>query len=287
MVGGGDRELGGRQSGRRVALQQLLSRPSVSWLFHCSDSAGHDRRSCSAMSHHNKSLFVKGLNEETTQHDLRELFSRYGTVNDIYIPMSYHTRRPRGFAYVAFDSLDEAKRAVRKLDGTVYNSREIKVEHAQGDRKTPHEMREKDGPRNQNGSRSRRRSFSRDRTDRTDRTDRPDFSRPRRRSRSPHRPLRRRSSSPTASSRSRTSRMVPADGADRFQRLDHRPRDRFPSPGSRAKRPPRDGGDGLDDRSHRRSDHRPGSRERAPHHTHHRNSVDKDSGSRRSGSREA
>lgn len=235
-----------------------------------SDTHG-PRPSAVTMSHHNKSLFIKGLNEETTQHDLRELFSRYGTVNDIYIPMSYHTRRPRGFAYVAFDSLDEAKRAVRKLDGTIYNGREIKVEHAQGDRKTPHEMREKDGPRN--GNRSRRRSFSRDRD-----RDRGDFSRPRRRSRSPNRPQHRRSSSPAASSRSRSSRTAPAD--DRFQRLDHRPRDRFPSPGSRSKR--RDGGD--DDR--RRSDQRPSSRERASHHSH-RNSDDKNNGSHRSGSREA
>lgn len=278
--------------GHGAALQQILCRQSGSWPFHCSDSAGHDLASdhrC-VMSYHNKSLFVKGLNEETTQHDLRDLFSRYGTVNDIYIPMSYHTRRPRGFAYVAFDSLDEAKRAVRKLDGTVYNGREIKVEHAQGDRKTPHEMREKDGPRNQNGNRSRRRSFSRER-DRPDRSDRPDFSRPRRRSRSPHRPLRRRSSSPTVSARSRSSRTLPAGdsaASDRHQRPeqrpDHRTRDRFPSPSSRSKR--RDGGDSLDDRSHRRTDHRAGSRERASHHSH-RNSDDKDNGSRRSGSREA
>ena len=34
--------------------------------------------------------------------DLKELFCRYGTVRDVYIPLDYHTREPRGFCYVEY-----------------------------------------------------------------------------------------------------------------------------------------------------------------------------------------
>ena len=34
--------------------------------------------------------------------DLKELFNRYGSVRDVYIPMDYYTREPRGFCYVEY-----------------------------------------------------------------------------------------------------------------------------------------------------------------------------------------
>ena len=33
---------------------------------------------------------------------MREIFSRYGGIRDVYIPMDYYTREPRGFAYVEY-----------------------------------------------------------------------------------------------------------------------------------------------------------------------------------------
>lgn len=34
--------------------------------------------------------------------DLRSLFSQYGHVTDVYIPLDYYSHRPRGFAYVQY-----------------------------------------------------------------------------------------------------------------------------------------------------------------------------------------
>jgi hypothetical protein len=45
---------------------------------------------------------VRGLNLQSTGDDLKELFCRYGTVRDVYIPVDYHTREPRGFCYVEY-----------------------------------------------------------------------------------------------------------------------------------------------------------------------------------------
>ena len=34
--------------------------------------------------------------------DLRELFARYGPIRDVYIPVDYYTKEPRGFCYVEY-----------------------------------------------------------------------------------------------------------------------------------------------------------------------------------------
>ena len=34
--------------------------------------------------------------------DLKELFARYGPIRDVYIPVDYYTKEPRGFCYVEY-----------------------------------------------------------------------------------------------------------------------------------------------------------------------------------------
>lgn len=36
------------------------------------------------------------------QEELRGLFGKYGPVSDVYIPVDYYNRRPRGFAYIQY-----------------------------------------------------------------------------------------------------------------------------------------------------------------------------------------
>ena len=38
--------------------------------------------------------------------ELRELFNRYGPVSDVYVPLDYYTREPRGFAYVQYPTVE-------------------------------------------------------------------------------------------------------------------------------------------------------------------------------------
>ena len=80
--------------------------------------------------------------------DLRSQFCIYGDLKDVYLPKDYYTGRLRGFAYVQFLSLDDAKEAIRKEDGVVVEGRRLQVTWAQGDRKTGREMaaREVGGP---------------------------------------------------------------------------------------------------------------------------------------------
>ncbi|KAK2488516.1 hypothetical protein MC885_003092, partial [Smutsia gigantea] len=48
----------------------------------------------------NTSLFVRNVADATRPEDLRREFGRYGPIVDVYIPLDFYTRRPRGFAYM-------------------------------------------------------------------------------------------------------------------------------------------------------------------------------------------
>ncbi|MEJ1282264.1 serine/arginine-rich splicing factor 10 [Cricetulus griseus] len=40
--------------------------------------------------------------DDTRSEDLRREFGRYGPIVDVYVPLDFYTRRPRGFAYVQY-----------------------------------------------------------------------------------------------------------------------------------------------------------------------------------------
>lgn len=45
---------------------------------------------------------VKSTTLDFRPEELKTLFSKYGEVLDVYMPMDYYTRRSRGFAYVQY-----------------------------------------------------------------------------------------------------------------------------------------------------------------------------------------
>jgi len=131
----------------------------------------------------NTSLYIRNMSAQTRQEDLRRIFAHYGAVRDIYIPLDYYTREARGFAYVQFEDIRDAEDALHYEQHCRVHGRELDVQYAEGDRKTPGQMRGRE-PSGGFGSRrgggggygggGRRRSRSRSRS-------------PRRRQRSPSR----------------------------------------------------------------------------------------------------
>ena len=59
---------------------------------------------------------------------LREKFSHYGDIGDVYIPRNYSTNEPRGFAFVRFADKRDAEDAQRALDGAEIDGREIRIQ---------------------------------------------------------------------------------------------------------------------------------------------------------------
>lgn len=73
-------------------------------------------------------LFIvreKDINEEK----LREVFSKYGTVEDIRIPRNHKTGEPKGVAYVKFSKTSEAAIALESMNGksVANSSRPLKI----------------------------------------------------------------------------------------------------------------------------------------------------------------
>ncbi|CAN0415091.1 unnamed protein product [Lampetra fluviatilis] len=84
----------------------------------------------------NSSVYVRNVADSTRPEDLRREFGRYGPIVDVYIPLDYYTRRPRGFAYMPpFEDVRDAEDAMYNLDRKWVCGRQIEIQFAEGDRK--------------------------------------------------------------------------------------------------------------------------------------------------------
>ncbi|MCJ7805057.1 RNA-binding protein [Patescibacteria group bacterium] len=75
-------------------------------------------------------LFVGNLDFTVTGDDLRDTFSKVGTVVDAVVISDKMTGRSRGFGFVEMSNEDEAKAAVEKLNGSDLKGRKINVNEA-------------------------------------------------------------------------------------------------------------------------------------------------------------
>jgi RNA recognition motif-containing protein len=72
-------------------------------------------------------LYIGNMSHETTEQDLRTMFSEAGTVGSVDIIMDRMTGKPKGFAFVVMSSQDEAEKAITLFDSKDVNSRTLKV----------------------------------------------------------------------------------------------------------------------------------------------------------------
>jgi len=78
----------------------------------------------------NSKVFVGGLHWNTTEPDLKELFSEFGPVRSVRIILDRETGRSRGFGFVEFSEKEQAELAVENLNGKSLDNRSIKVSMA-------------------------------------------------------------------------------------------------------------------------------------------------------------
>src|SRR4051812_10209144 len=75
-----------------------------------------------------KNLYVGNMAFSTTEDQLREVFSQYGTVTKVQLIMDRETGRPRGFAFVEMS--DGGDQAIAALNGTQLDGRTLTVNEA-------------------------------------------------------------------------------------------------------------------------------------------------------------
>ncbi|XP_069471853.1 transformer-2 protein homolog beta isoform X2 [Ambystoma mexicanum] len=73
-------------------------------------------------------LGVFGLSLYTTERDLREVFSKYGPLADVSIVYDQQSRRSRGFSFVYFENVEDAKEAKERANGMELDGRRIRVD---------------------------------------------------------------------------------------------------------------------------------------------------------------
>jgi len=75
-------------------------------------------------------LFIGGLSFDTTEDSLADAFSKYGNIAKVDVIRDKETGRSRGFGFVKYDSVDDAKDALEAMNGQSLDGRTIRVDEA-------------------------------------------------------------------------------------------------------------------------------------------------------------
>jgi RNA recognition motif-containing protein len=75
-------------------------------------------------------VFVGNLPFSCSAEELSDLLSEVGPVSDVHLVTDRETGRPRGFAFVTFESADAAREAIEKFDGQDFGGRPLRINEA-------------------------------------------------------------------------------------------------------------------------------------------------------------
>ncbi|CAG9325161.1 unnamed protein product [Blepharisma stoltei] len=81
-------------------------------------------------------IYISNLASETTENDLKELFSNLGTILDMRIIKDPFTKESRRFGFVTFENMEDAEEAIKTKDKSELQGKTIRVERAR--RSKPH-----------------------------------------------------------------------------------------------------------------------------------------------------
>eukprot|EP00900_Chrysochromulina_parva_P010601 jgi/Chrpa1/19542/Chrysochromulina_OHIO_Genome00024522-RA len=70
-----------------------------------------------------RKVFVGGIPFGVEKRDIQEDFSKFGPIEDVYLPMDRETRKPRGFGFVTFVDARDANEAVSAMHGSTKGGR--------------------------------------------------------------------------------------------------------------------------------------------------------------------
>ena len=77
-----------------------------------------------------KKLYVGNLSYNTTEEDVRELFTPYGQITSLNLISDRDSGRPKGFGFVEMSTEEEARAAISALNAREVDGRQIKVNEA-------------------------------------------------------------------------------------------------------------------------------------------------------------
>lgn len=75
-------------------------------------------------------IYVGNLDFKVNEDDLQKVFEEYGTVSSAKIIVDKFTGRSKGYGFIEMDDDSDANKAIKDLDGSVMENREIVVNEA-------------------------------------------------------------------------------------------------------------------------------------------------------------
>lgn len=67
------------------------------------------------MSNDKRTIYVGGLCDEVTEQLIKDAFIPFGDIVDIQMPVDYHTQAHRGFAFVEYETAEDAAAAIDNM----------------------------------------------------------------------------------------------------------------------------------------------------------------------------
>lgn len=75
-------------------------------------------------------IYIGNLNYRVRENELKQILEEYGTVDSVKLILDRDTKRSKGFAFAEMPSDDEARVAIKELDGAEYEGRQLVVKEA-------------------------------------------------------------------------------------------------------------------------------------------------------------
>ena len=78
----------------------------------------------------NTKMYVGNLPFKASAQEITDLFSQYGGVTDVFLPIDRESGRPRGFAFVSMDTPEAMQAAITGLNGKDFGGRLLAINEA-------------------------------------------------------------------------------------------------------------------------------------------------------------
>ncbi len=75
-------------------------------------------------------VYIGNLSYDVTEDDLNSVFSEYGSIKRVKLPVDRETGKRRGFGFVEMESPDHETTAIEELDGAEWMGRTLRVNKA-------------------------------------------------------------------------------------------------------------------------------------------------------------
>ena len=122
-----DTKHGVELDGRALNIDFSAPRPAQNGNDRQNDRAKRFGDSRSAPSN---TLFIGNISFDATNDMISEAFAEYGQISRVSLPTDQESGQPKGFGYVDFTTVDEAKAALEALNGAEIAGRNIRLDFA-------------------------------------------------------------------------------------------------------------------------------------------------------------